>query len=338
MRPVKIITAFLLVEPMLAFVAPQIRRINSFKSHQPSTSTYGWNRGKQQQKVKASTRISQSLLNVASYDEECDVLVLGSGPAGRAIASLLSSSKVNLSVSLADTNFGKEWAPNYGVWTNEWDAILEAYQNFGISLNGGSEGGCIDKEWLITDCYFGGSFDIPTTQRMRLDRPYKRVDKNALRDCLSNGSYKVLDAKHISQAINVNMYSPPGSLVHDEAGTTIQLEQPNGDKMTVRTKLLIDTTGHETKLVLRDTREPYSAPGFQIAYGCLVEVDESDSPDKTHIGPYDKEAMTLFDYRTDHFDDKGEITMTKAEKSPTFSKFTPRIKTRAMHFVLTMLQ
>jgi hypothetical protein len=40
----------------------------------------------------------------------------------------------------------------------------------------------------------------------------------------------------------------------------------------------------------------------------------------TRIGPYDKEAMTLFDYRTDHFDDKDSITQTKAEKAPTFSK------------------
>lgn len=329
MRVARLVFSLLVIESASAFLAPQTQRVTSLKkdtssNHAPSSARTraGWLQEKQQRKAGVRAA-SQSQLNAASYDEECDVLVLGSGPAGRAIASLLSSPKVGMKVSLADTNWDKEWVPNYGVWTNEWDAILEAYQSFGVRLEGGKEGGCIDWEWKVTDCFFGGSHDIPTTQRERLDRPYKRVDKDALRDALSNGSYTVLDAKHISQAINTNMYSPSGSLVHDETGTTIQLEQSNGKEITVRTKLLVDTTGHETKLVLRDTREPYSAPGFQIAYGCLVEVDETDVADKSKVGPYAKEAMTLFDYRTDHFDDKGEMTMSKAVKAPTFMYAMP---------------
>jgi len=225
-----------------------------------------------------------------------------------------------MDVVVADTNFDTEWVPNYGVWSDEWDAILQAYQSFGIELKGGSEGGCIDHEWNVTDCYFGGSFDIPMEQRMRLERPYKRVDKNALQESLSTG-FRHVNAKHISKAINVNMYSPAGSLMHDEDGTTIQLRKGDGSMMTVRTKLVIDSTGHETKLVLRDTRDPYTSPGFQIAYGALVEIDESDAPDKSQVGPYAKEAMTLFDYRTDHFDD--ETMLTKAESAPTFMYAMP---------------
>ena len=39
-----------------------------------------------------------------------------------------------MTVSLADTNYDKEWPPNYGVWTNEWDAILDRYAAMGVDL------------------------------------------------------------------------------------------------------------------------------------------------------------------------------------------------------------
>ena len=54
------------------------------------------------------------------YDDSCDVLVLGSGPAGCAIASLLGSSG-DLDVVVANKNFEADWVPNYGVWKDEWE-------------------------------------------------------------------------------------------------------------------------------------------------------------------------------------------------------------------------
>lgn len=63
---------------------------------------------------------SSSSSNANKYDDECDVLVVGSGPAARAIASLLSagsgSGKKKFDVVLADKNADREWPPNYGVW------------------------------------------------------------------------------------------------------------------------------------------------------------------------------------------------------------------------------
>jgi len=50
----------------------------------------------------------------ASYDDVCDVLVLGSGPAGSAIASFLGAGG-DLDVVMADKNFDVDWVPNYGV-------------------------------------------------------------------------------------------------------------------------------------------------------------------------------------------------------------------------------
>ena len=111
----------------------------------------------------------------------------------------------------------------------------------------------------MTDFYFGGSFGIPTEQCSRIDRPHCRIDKEALQSALSKkGDYRVVRANHISEAINNNIYSPSGSLTHDAFRSTIKLKgaSPNGDsdEITVRTKLIVDCTGHETKLVLKDAK------------------------------------------------------------------------------------
>jgi len=264
------------------------------------------------------------------YDDSCDVLVLGSGPAGCAIASLLGSNG-KLDVVVANKDFNSDWVPNYGVWKDEWQTVLDKYKSFGIELEGS-----VDREWPFTDCYFGGSFDIPIESRMRLDRPYCRVDRFALKKSLTK-HFRVVKANHISKAIGINMYSPAGTLVHDEDGTTIQLQpkDENSSPLTMRTKIVIDTTGHETKLVMKDNIEPYTPPGFQIAYGVLVEIDETESPNLSKIGPYDKEAMTLFDYRTDHFDGNESETM-KATKAPTFMYAMP-LKGNTVFFEETSL-
>lgn len=268
-----------------------------------------------------------------SYDDSCDVLVIGSGPAGCAIASLLGAGGV-LDVVVADKNFDKDWIPNYGVWKDEWETIMERYLTFGVEFEGGNYGNSVDREWSQTDCFFGGSFGIPMEERLRLDRPYNRVDRFALKDSLSK-NFRVVKANHMSEAVGVNMYKPAGSILHDEDGTTIQLQKDDDPSpMSMRAKIVIDTTGHETKLTLKDTKEFYTSPGFQIAYGATLEVDESSVPDKSQVGPYDKESMTLFDYRTDHFYD--DVDQIKAEKAPTFMYAMP-LKDNEVFFEETSL-
>jgi len=271
--------------------------------------------------------------NSQEWDDSCDVLVLGSGPAGCAIASLLGTDE-NLDVVVANQNFESDWVPNYGVWQDEWQTVLDRYKTFGIDIEGNE--GVIDRRWSVTDCFFGGSYDMPTEQRTRLNRPYCRVDRFALKKSLGK-NFRVVEANHISEAIGVNMYKPAGSLVHDESGTVIKLQpkDPSESPLTMRTKIVIDTTGHETKLVLKDSIEPHTPPGFQIAYGALVEVDESNSQNKKFFGPYDKEAMTLFDYRTDHFDGN-ESETKKATKAPTFMYAMP-LKDNKIFFEETSL-
>jgi len=222
----------------------------------------------------------------------------------------------------------KKWVPNYGAWRNEWDAIIELYNSYNVTgLNN-----AVDTEWKYTDCYFGGSFDIPTTQRLRLDKPYLRVDKDALCDLLTNHEmYDIIKYRHNSKSIGLNMHTPSDSIVHDEFGSTIILAgDKDDDTCTVRCKLIVDCTGHETSLILRDIREPYRNPGYQIAYGVLVEVEDSTHNNQS-FGPYAKNAMTLFDYRTDHIPtstDDNDNQLKSAIDSPTFMYAMPLSDTK----------
>ena len=125
----------------------------------------------------------------------------------------------------------------------------------------------------------------------------QRVDRDALKRTLSPGegkaNYRVVHSNHVSRATAVNIYSSSGSIVHDE-GTSALLKSMEGDVTQVR-------TGHESRIVLKDDRVKSIPPGFQIACWILAEVDETNTPNVDFVGPYDKEAMALFDYRTDHF-------------------------------------
>jgi lycopene beta-cyclase len=293
------------------------------------------------------------MATTTTVTQKCDVLVLGSGPAARAIASLLSSSSASsdmksqndpqLQVILCDRNLDRVWVPNYGVWHDEWQAIVDRYLEDGVVLQGGRTGDAIDRRWNVTDCYFGGSFGIPAPERLRVNRPYYRVDKDALRQSLmtkassssssknedDSAPYQQIRANHFSRCLAPNLYTPKGSVIHDEQGTTMTLMDENENPITISSKIVIDCTGHETKLVLRDTRQdPSHPPGFQIAYGALVDVkvknnnNNNNAENQDCIGPYDKEAMTLFDYRTDHFDND-ETSLNKATHAPTFMYAMP---------------
>jgi lycopene beta-cyclase len=256
-----------------------------------------------------------------------DVLVIGGGPAARAIASLISNSKTaSWDVCLADQTYDRSWVPNYGVWEDEWEAVSKLFDEYsGVSILD-----CINRRWDVTDCYFGGSFGIPVDERFRINRPYLRVDRDLLRQKLSSPSYRVIRANHIvKRTLAPNIHTPSPSVLHDESGSVVTLS----DGTVVRTKVVIDCTGHESKLVLKDPRAT-DKPGYQIAYGAMAFVEESNTSSPT-IGPYDKEAMTLFDYRTDHFKDNLQW-LEAAEEAPTFMYVMP-IKGNKIFFEETSL-
>lgn len=67
-------------------------------------------------------------------------------------------------------------------------------------------------------------------------------------------------------------------------------------------------------------------PGYQIAYGFACELEEGHAP-------YDEGAMTLFDYRTDHFEKLAEgggeqerAWLEDAEARPSFMYVMPQVR------------
>ena len=235
--------------------------------------------------------------SIASYSTstqhyDVDVCVLGGGIGGSTISWLLQE-RENCTVALVDPKVDQVgvWYPNYGEWRDEWHALSDR-------LNFPELKACTTTEWEVTDCFFGGSYDMPTEEKTILDRPYVRVDRIKLqklyRDKFFAASGIQIPSKLSSQRIAPNLFDQ--GLVHDAKGTTLSLD--NGS--TLRCKVVVDATGLESKLVGKETPmlargSVHTIPtGFQIAYGFIATVNS--------LGPYNYSAMTLFDYRTDHFD------------------------------------
>lgn len=45
-------------------------------------------------------------------------------------------------------------------------------------------GECLDREWEVTDSYFGGSNGVPSDRRCRIDRAYARVSRDKMQATL----------------------------------------------------------------------------------------------------------------------------------------------------------
>jgi len=208
------------------------------------------------------------------------------------------------SVCLIDPGASKPWRNNYGVWQEEWDALSAKLE---LPLNSG-----LDTQWDFTDVWFGGSWEVPVDSCIRLDRKYARVQRAKLKELLTSSKVQLFEEALDVQAIATNIFDGP-SLRHDASGSTITL--PSGK--VIRSKLVVDTSGSESRLTRRMPgagESPAPAPGYQIAYGFEVVVDGS-----IHYAP---DAMTLFDYRTDHLSHDPEWER-RAVESPTFMYAMP---------------
>jgi len=196
-------------------------------------------------------------------------------------------------VAICDANFNRSWVPTFGIWEDEWQSLTNLFKttnnvSVDISL-------CYDKKWDSTECFFGGSWDIPDGEKFAVDRSYLRIDKIKLREAFlssSSSHLTVVEANCISATTsNPNIFTPDKSIVHLQSHSEMRLS--NGE--TIRGKIVVDCTGAESKLTSREGPGSQVPKGYQIAYGLTAKL-------KSGTGPYAKDKMLLFDYRTDHLE------------------------------------
>lgn len=164
-----------------------------------------------------------------------DVLIAGGGPAALALAHACVGE--GLSALCVDPRPNTPWPNNYGLWLDELTSL-------GLD-------GFAARTWPEAEIYLDGE------RRHRLQRPYARLDNEALRRHLTAG---VLLTPGTVERVEV-----------DDAEARLLLGA--GPPLTGR--VVVDATGHRGQFTERvDDR----APGFQSAYGVVAEI-EGELPD-----------------------------------------------------------
>ena len=235
-----------------------------------------------------------------------DLAVVGAGPSGLAVAERVASS--GRRVCVIDPDPTSVWPNNYGVWIDEFEAL-------------GLED-CLDVTWDEATVFLDSDRESEKTLR----RPYGRVNRKKLKSrlyegCVANGvHFKSTIAKDVRNFASPRSKDPAMKAFHASTDA-VPLAASGysaidcGDGTEVKARLVLDATGHAKKFV--QFREDYD-PGYQGAYGILVDVDEH---------PFDLNKMLFMDWRDDHLADHPEIKR-RNDATPTFLYAMPFSETR----------
>lgn len=219
-----------------------------------------------------------------------DALVIGTGPAGLAIAAALCQRGVAVG-GLAPTLPDAEWVNTYGIWDDELDDL---------GLNA-----LLAHRW--SDCvgYFG-------PDEKPLNRSYGLFDKHKLQaHLLGQCGYGSEDSDG-----NQSVHWHQGKATHIEHNATHStVVTDSGTRL--ETRIVVDASGHRPALVRRSPMpstgsalaQAHSAEqqgdtiAYQAAYGVVGKFSRA---------PIKSGRFVLMDYRTDH------LTVEEQAGSPTF--------------------
>ncbi|KZT12458.1 ubiquinone biosynthesis hydrox [Laetiporus sulphureus 93-53] len=227
----------------------------------------------------------RSLSTISSGPEECDIVIVGGGPAGLALASALGSSRqIHESLSIALVEAGdlskiREWAPAPGGFSNRVSSITNASEAF---LKGTT---------MLTTC---GDADIGAWSYIDLERTMP-IEELQVWDGISDARitfsaseivYAGLDAPQEMARLIENLNLQRGLLRHLSSMPMIQLF----DKVKVQS-------------IQREEREGGGWPLVQLSDGrvlrarLLVGADGFNSPVRSYAGTqsygwaYDTQAI-----------------------------------------------
>lgn len=211
--------------------------------------------------------------------ELLELVIVGGGPAGLAVAGRVAAA--GYKVVVVDPAPLGRWPNNYGVWCDEFEQL-----------------GLQDTFEIVWDTATVLLDEGPEHERT-LKRPYARVDRPLLKKMLLQKAVKSGVSFMKTKGLKVE-HSSETSVVHC------------GNDVELRASLVLDAAGFSKTLVEYAGDKSYS-PGYQGAYGVMVEVE-------SHPFPLDK--MLFMDWRDSHLDDAPAMKAANA-KLPTFLYVMP---------------
>ncbi len=188
---------------------------------------------------------------------EIDVAVVGAGPAGRWLATLLVRRGVD--VAIFDPGPKARWPNTYGVWSDEIEEL-----EIPVALR---------RSWPQADVVL----DLSSPQQVVLEREYCRIDNDAfqgsLDDRLDDGGARWIEAKVID-------------VEHQDRWSSLTfVGGEGGDEETIRARIVVDASGGAAGLLEYVGEE---AVAFQTAFGVEADFDGD---------PLEGRQMVLMDYR-----------------------------------------
>lgn len=214
----------------------------------------------QQRKVFNDQKTIKEYLGAMNSGDNVDVLVIGAGPAGLAIAAETAKQGLSVGIVAPDTPF----VNNYGVWLDEFRAL-------GLEH-------CLLHKYDDALVWFGDSDPASGTQ---LGRPYGQVCRKRLRDQLLNDC-AAAGVKYLPGLVDFVRHGDTdknelaevrGSVIEDndvsEGDKKLIEEESTGKVFTLNSRLVVAGTGHNRDVL---NYEEGSPPGWQTAYGVEVRI------------------------------------------------------------------
>jgi lycopene cyclase-like protein len=178
---------------------------------------------------------------MASYD----VLILGGGPAGLALAS--EAAQCGLSTALLEAKLGQPWPRSYGTWAAGLSPIWDE---------------------AISSRFEAARVVLPDARPLRVLAPYVRFDTERLHSLLM---------KRASEAGATLLEGWFAGASHEHACTNASYLHGAGERSTLPARLIVDARGREPQ---RASENDHAAPlAFQTAFGGWFEVSQHGLPE-----------------------------------------------------------
>jgi lycopene cyclase-like protein len=162
-----------------------------------------------------------------------DVLVIGAGPAGLAVAKACAQN--DLSVTVVAPDFDQLWGQNFGVWEDE--LAQSDYTDL------------FEATWSSPSLWFDN-------EKLVLNRRY---------GLLSTAKLQARLLADIEQAGVARISGVVETITHQDSHATVHLE----NEKAINAKVVIDASGGKSPFVLRKSKFKQA---FQMAYGLWIEV------------------------------------------------------------------